>query len=82
MSTTLAWNGTALLPGPEQDAVLKGITGEIENKGFIVANLDKVVNWARTGSLWPMTFGLACCGVEMIHAYMGLFRARHRGSPT
>ena len=70
MSTTLAWNGQALPPGPQQDAVLKGITGEIENKGFIVANLDKVVNWARTGSLWPMTFGLACCAVEMIHAYM------------
>ena len=27
----------------------KGITGEIEDKGFVVANLDKVVNWARTG---------------------------------
>ena len=50
--------------------MIKGITGEIADKGFVVANLDKVVNWARTGSLWPMTFGLACCAVEMIHAYM------------
>ena len=69
-STAIAWNRDHLPPGPEQDAVIKGITGEIADKGFLVANLDKVVNWARTGSLWPMTFGLACCAVEMIHAYM------------
>ncbi len=69
----LAWNREALGPGAEQDAVIKGITGEITDKGFVVANLDKVVNWARTGSLWPMTFGLACCAVEMIHAYMPRF---------
>ena len=38
------------------------------DKGFMVASVDAVVNWAKTGSLWPMTFGLACCAVEMIHA--------------
>ena len=43
---------------------------ELADRGFVTAQLDKVVNWARTGSLWPMTFGLACCAVEMIHAYM------------
>ena len=29
--------------------------------------MDKVTDWARQSSMWPMTFGLACCGVEMMH---------------
>ena len=62
--------GQPLEPGAEQDLALGRVTGELRDRGFVVANLDKVVNWARTGSLWPMSFGLACCAVEMIHAYM------------
>ena len=59
--------------GPKQDLLLEQVTGELHDKGFVVANVDKLVNWARTGSLWPMTFGLACCAVEMIHAYMSRY---------
>ncbi len=54
-------------PGPEQDAILRRVTGEIEDKGFVVASLDKMAALAQTSSLWPMTFGLACCAIEMMH---------------
>jgi NADH-quinone oxidoreductase subunit B len=59
--------GGPLSPGASQDALLHRAGEELQDKGFIVAQLDKLVNWARTGSLWPMTFGLACCAVEMMH---------------
>ncbi|KAF9531616.1 NADH-ubiquinone oxidoreductase 20 kDa subunit [Crepidotus variabilis] len=39
-----------------------------QNKAeYVLSTLDKVTNWARQGSMWPMTFGLACCAVEMMH---------------
>src|SRR3954452_16119719 len=69
-SLILPGRGAPLAPGADQDAYLKTVTDEVQDKGFVVAKLDSLLDWARTGSLWPMTFGLACCAVEMIHAYM------------
>ncbi len=40
----------------------------IHKDGFVLAKSSNLFDWARTGSLWPMTFGLACCAVEMMHA--------------
>ncbi|PZP39626.1 MAG: NADH-quinone oxidoreductase subunit B [Pseudomonas fluorescens] len=41
---------------------------KLRNDGFILTTVEDVVNWARAGSLWYLTFGLACCAVEMMQA--------------
>lgn len=35
---------------------------------YAISRVDQLVNWARKGSMWPVTFGLACCAVEMMQA--------------
>jgi NADH-quinone oxidoreductase subunit B len=77
---------TPALKQGDNEGAMSLVNDTLADKGFIIANADKVVNWARTGSLWPMTFGLACCAVEMIHAYMprydlDRFGIVPRGSP-
>lgn len=42
-----------------------GIEGRY-GENILITSLDKAVNWARLSSLWPMTFGLACCAIEMM----------------
>lgn len=40
------------------------------NKGFVTTTMDTAINWLRTGSVWPVSFGLACCAIEMMHSSM------------
>ncbi len=40
--------------------------GQEQTDGIIMTSLDFAVNWVRKNSVWPMTFGLACCAIEMM----------------
>ncbi|GMQ84778.1 MAG: NADH-quinone oxidoreductase subunit B [Acidimicrobiia bacterium] len=42
------------------------MAGEVDNPSFFLTTLAKSVNWTRTKSMWPATFGLACCAIEMM----------------
>ena len=51
----------------------KKIAKDFSEKGFVTTSSESLINWARTGSLHWMTFGLACCAVEMMHAYLSRY---------
>jgi NADH-quinone oxidoreductase subunit B len=59
---------------------LKVATESAGFEGLIFAKLDKVVNWARKSSIWPMSFGLACCAIEMMSASASRFDIARFGS--
>jgi NADH-quinone oxidoreductase subunit B len=65
--------GQPVPPGDAQNAIINRAQNELQEKGFILTQVDALMDWARTGSMWPMTFGLACCAVEMIHSYMSRY---------
>lgn len=56
-------------------------------EGLVLTKLDSAINWARKNSIWPMTFGLACCAIEMMSMSASRFDVARfgaevfRGSP-
>jgi NADH-quinone oxidoreductase subunit B len=49
-------------------------------KNFLITTVDYVFNWARKSAVWPMTFGLACCAIEMIASSTARFDIARFGS--
>ena len=65
---------------------VKNFESEMSDKGFFITSSESLINWARTGSLHWMTFGLACCASEMFQANgprydLERFGTAPRGSP-
>lgn len=51
--------------GAVDQAKLNAVMTGKDRAEYVVAKMDDLANWARKGSMWPMTFGLACCAVEV-----------------
>ena len=66
-------------PVGSNDAFFGEINNELADKGFLVTSTDELITWARTGSLMWMTFGLACCAVEMMQMSMPRYDAERFG---
>ncbi len=92
--TGMAMKGGATLVAPRPKGVVDPRTGkpfgaddrffteindELADKGFLVTSSEALITWARTGSLMFMTFGLACCAVEMIHTSMPRYDSERFG---
>src|ERR1700755_447446 len=85
-------SGTLVAPAPKaildprtgkpvgsDDRFFTGLNDELADKGFIVTATEDLIIWARTGSLMWMTFGLACCAVEMMQMSMPRYDAERFG---
>ena len=84
--------GTTVAPAPKgiidpatgrplgaDDPFFGEVNAELADKGFLVTSSEALIQWARTGSLMWMTFGLACCAVEMMHTSMPRYDAERFG---
>ena len=92
LSPEMTKTGTLVAPKPKgiidpstgkpvgaDDPFFGAINEELSDKGFLVTSSEALINWARSGSLMFMTFGLACCAVEMIHTSMPRYDSERFG---
>ena len=66
--------------GKNRDKVDEVNWGEASPEGVVLASMDAAINWVRKNSVWPMTFGLACCAIEMIASSTARFDIARFGS--
>jgi NADH-quinone oxidoreductase subunit B len=83
MGTPLASGPADLFERIDNESVTKAAAAD----GILFTTLDKAINWARKNSIWPMSFGLACCAIEMMSMSASRFDVARfgaevfRGSP-
>ncbi len=57
-----------------------GLKSELAKQGVVVTTLEELYNWGRSNSVWPLSFGLACCAIEMMAASMARWDIARFGS--
>ena len=58
----------------------EGLKNELAKQGVVVTTLQELYNWGRSNSVWPLSFGLACCAIEMMAASMAKWDIARFGS--
>ena len=68
--------------GVTRDAIIEqpGGYGQQQSSGIVFSTIERAANWARGNSLWPLTFGLACCAIEMMSMSAATFDVSRFGS--
>jgi len=62
-----------------EDSFFREMNRELSDAGFLTTSAESLITWARTGSLMWMTFGLACCAIEMMQMSMPRYDAERFG---
>ena len=66
--------------GKNQEKLHEVSWGDEAPEGIVLASMDAAINWVRKNSIWPMTFGLACCAIEMMSMAASRFDVARFGS--